>query len=179
MSVADPRITLIVARAHNGIIGRNNQLVWRIPEELRHFRAATMGHALIVGRRTFESIGRPLPGRRMVVVSRDSTLTVAGCELANSLEAALAMATTPTSEHPLPPAEVFVAGGAQIYRQALPWATRVLITHVDLEPDGDVSFDWPLAGAWSCRRSEAQRSETGIGFVIEDWQRPDPDRSPG
>ena len=90
-----PRITLLVARARNGVIGRDNALPWHLPEDLRHFKATTMGHPIVMGRRTYESIGRPLPGRRTIVVTRDPTWAQPGCERAGSLAEAIRLAGTP------------------------------------------------------------------------------------
>ena len=91
-----PRVTLLVARARNGVIGRDNTLPWHLPEDLRHFKATTMGHPIVMGRRTYESIGRPLPGRRTIVVTRDPTWTQPGCERAGSLDEAIRLAGSPS-----------------------------------------------------------------------------------
>ncbi|HSO64630.1 MAG TPA: dihydrofolate reductase [Ornithinibacter sp.] len=135
------RITLIAAVARNGVIGLDGQMPWHLPEELAHFKATTMGHPLVRGRRTFESIGRVLPGRRTIVVTRDPFWHHAGVESAHSFAEAVALAG--------PADEVFVAGGAQIYAEALPFAHRMVVTEVDAEPEGDTWFpEW--AGAdWS------------------------------
>lgn len=128
-------IHLIAAVAKNGVIGFNGQIPWRLPEDLRHFQALTMGHTVIMGRRTYESIGRPLPGRQNVVVS--STLTdLEGCAVARSLQEALALADRQ---------EIFIIGGARLYREALPLAEQLDLTLLDLEPTGDTWFpqvDW-------------------------------------
>jgi dihydrofolate reductase len=136
-----PRITLIVARARNGVIGRNGTLPWRLPEDLAHFKRTTMGHPIVMGRKTWESIGRPLPGRRSIVVSRQAGFVAAGAEVAPSLDAALSLCAGTE--------EVFVIGGAQLYREALPRAQRLLVTEIDADFDGDTAFP-PLAPAqWS------------------------------
>ncbi len=130
------RITLIAAVARNGVIGLDGGMPWHLPDELAHFKATTMGHALIMGRRTFESIGRALPGRRTIVVTRDRQWQHADVECAHSFPDAVSLAG--------PADEVFVAGGAQIYAEALPYAHRLLITEVDAEPEGDTWFpEWP------------------------------------
>jgi dihydrofolate reductase len=130
------RITLIAAVARNGVIGLDGGMPWHLPEELAHFKATTMGHALIMGRRTFESIGRALPGRRTIVVTRDPSWHHADVECAHSFPDAVSLAG--------PADEVFVAGGAQIYAEALPYAHRLLIAEVDAEPEGDTWFPvWP------------------------------------
>ncbi len=128
-------IHLIAAVARNGVIGFNGQIPWRLPEDLRHFQELTMGHTVIMGRRTYESIGRPLPGRQNVVVS--STLTdLEGYVVARSLQEALALADRQ---------EIFIIGGARLYREALPLAEQLDLTVVELEPVGDTWFpevDW-------------------------------------
>lgn len=128
-------IHLIAAVAQNGVIGFNGQIPWRLPEDLRHFQALTMGHTVIMGRRTYESIGRPLPGRQNVVVS--ATLAgLEGCAVARSLQEALALADR---------REIFIIGGGRLYREALPLAEQLDLTWIDLEPAGDTWFpdvDW-------------------------------------
>jgi dihydrofolate reductase len=135
-----PRITLIVARARNGVIGLRGGLPWRLPEDLAFFRRTTMGHPIVMGRRTWESIGRPLPGRRNIVVSRQPRFEAPGAEVAASLDAALARcAGSP---------EVFVIGGAQLYREALPRAQRLIVTEIDADFDGDTHFPPPDPAQW-------------------------------
>ena len=128
-----PRVILIVARARNGVIGHGNRLPWHLPEELRQFKARTMDHALIIGRATWDSIGRPLPGRRMIVLTAQPGWQADGCERADSLEHALRIAATSDPARPqIRTDQAFVAGGAQVYRQALPIADRMLVTQVEL-----------------------------------------------
>jgi len=127
-----PRIALIVARARNGVIGRAGRLPWHIPGELAHFKRSTMGHPIIMGRRTWESIGRPLPGRRNIVVSRDADYAAPGAEVATSLAAALGLCAAGD--------EAFVIGGADLYAQALPLAQRAIVTEIDADFDGDARF---------------------------------------
>ena len=126
-------ISLIVARARNGVIGRNGTLPWRLPEDLAHFKRTTTGHSVIMGRRTWESIGRPLPGRRNIVVTRNSGFAAPGAETAADLDAALALCAGE--------AEVFVIGGAQLYAEALPRAQRLVVTEIDADFEGDTY--WP------------------------------------
>src|SRR4051812_25735768 len=116
-------LALVVAVANNGVIGKDGALPWRIPEDLRHFKRVTVGHAIIMGRKTWESIGRPLPDRRNLVVSRQRGLTLAGAEVVESVEAAVALA------HENDP-EPRVIGGSEIYRLTLPLATRIFLTEV-------------------------------------------------
>jgi len=134
------RLTLIVARARNGVIGNGSAIPWKIPGEQAYFKRVTMGHPIIMGRKTWESIGRPLPGRRSIVVSRDLGYVAAGAEVAASLAAALAAAG------PVP--EVFVIGGGELYRLALPTADRLLITEIDRDFDGDTHFPAPEPSQW-------------------------------
>ena len=159
------RVTIIVARAANGTIGRDNGLPWRLPEDLRHFKAATMGHAVIMGRKTFDSIGRPLPGRRIIVVSRDPGWRHDGCERAGSLREAIALAAGSD--------DVFVAGGAQIYREALPLADRAIVTEVAIEAEGDAHFAELDPAHWRLVSREPHRSETGLGYAIAVYERRD------
>jgi dihydrofolate reductase len=168
----NPRVTLLIARAHNGVIGHGNALPWHIPEELQHFKRTTNGHTLIMGRLTFDAIGRPLPGRRTIVVSRNQAWAEDGCERADSIERAIALAGEPSPQHPgLSLDEVFVVGGAQIYRAALPLADRILLSEVDLEPDGDVRIDPPDPAQWRPVARESRTSTIGVGFEIVDYRR--------
>ena len=133
-------IEMIVARARNGVIGGGNQMLWHVPEDFRHFKKTTMGHPVVMGRKTWESIGRPLPGRKNVVITRQLDYRAEGAEMVPSLEAALGL--FPDGE------DVFVIGGGQIYRQALPLAERVWVTLIDREFDGDTTFPDLPEGEW-------------------------------
>ena len=124
-------VSVIVAIAENGVIGDKNTLLWNIKEDMRRFRTTTTGHPVFMGRKTFESIGRPLPKRTNVVITRSDS-EFEGCLVAHSLEEAVAM--FPTDE------EVFIIGGAQIYNQALPLADKLYLTIVHRNYDGDTSF---------------------------------------
>ncbi len=126
------QITLIAAVARNGVIGNGPDIPWHLPEDFAFFKRTTMGHVLVMGRRTFESIGRALPGRRTIVVTRNRFWQHADVEVAHSFAEALTLAG--------PADEVFVCGGGQLYDEAMPWAHRLLITEVFLEPEGDVHF---------------------------------------
>ncbi len=136
------RLSLIVAVAANGVIGRGDELPWRLSEDLKRFKRLTLGHHLIVGRRTWESIGKPLPGRRMIVLSRGELRLPAGIQTASSLDDALAVAREAGDD------EVFVAGGAEIYALALPHADRIYWTEVQAEVEGDVRFPPFVAEQW-------------------------------
>jgi dihydrofolate reductase len=127
-------VTLIAAMGRNRAIGLDGRMPWHLPAELQHFKQATMGKTIVMGRKTWQAIGRPLPGRQNVVISRDSAFTAAGAELAGSLAEAVEMATAD---------EVMVIGGGQIYAMALPLAQRMILTIIDIEPPADTWFpDW-------------------------------------
>ena len=128
-----PPLALIACRARNGVIGRRGALPWDAPDDRAHFRALTMGHTLIMGRVTYASIGRPLDGRRTIVLSRNPLFAAPGCTVAHSLDAALAAAYH-TDACP------FVCGGADVYRQAVPRATCIHLTELDADADGDAYF---------------------------------------
>jgi dihydrofolate reductase len=134
------RLTLIVARARNGVIGKDNTMPWKIPGEQAYFKRITMGHPIIMGRKTWESIGRPLPGRRSIVVTRNPGFDAPGAEVVTGLDAALAACAGA--------AEAFVIGGAELYRLALSRADRLLITEIDFDFDGDTSFPAPDPARW-------------------------------
>lgn len=166
-----PRVTIVVARARNGVIGLNNALPWRLPEDLRHFKALTIGHAIVMGRNTFESIGRALPGRRSIVVTRNPDWRHVGCERASSLDEAIALAARPGPDRSIATDEVFVIGGAQLYREALARADRAIVTEIDLAPEGDVHFPALAPPDWTLRAHSAHVSEKGVAYRIEDWAR--------
>jgi dihydrofolate reductase len=134
-------LCLVLAVARNGVIGKEGKVPWRVPEDLKHFRRSTLGHAVIMGRKTWDEVGKPLPDRRNIVVSRQADLRLVGAEVAASLDEAIALART-TDEEPR------VIGGAEIYRLALPLATRVLLTEIELEPEpeGDTFFELDRRG---------------------------------
>ena len=125
-------ISIIVAIASNNTIGSANSMPWHLPEDFRHFKQVTMGKAVIMGRKTYESIGRPLPGRRNIVITRNADLRIEGCEIATSLEAAIALCN--------PLEENFIIGGGEIYRQAMPLADKLYITHIAADFEGDTRF---------------------------------------
>lgn len=153
-----PPLALIVAVARDGIIGRDGALPWHLPEDLRHFKRLTRGHAIVMGRRTFESIGRPLPERRNLVVSRTLVAPPPGVELFPSLDAALAAART-TDPEP------FVIGGAALYAEALPRATTLHLTEVDRDVSGDVRFPAFDRAAFRLVDRRAAESAPDVFFV--------------
>jgi dihydrofolate reductase len=139
VSVAD--IELVVAVSENDVIGRDNRLPWHLPADLRHFKALTIGHTVLMGRKTHESIGRPLPGRRNVILTRSPSYAAEGCEIARSLAEA-------RHAHAVQGA-IMVIGGAEVYRESLPHAVRIHLTIVHTHiADGDASFDGWRDRAW-------------------------------
>lgn len=159
-----PRVSLIAAVAANGVIGDNNALPWRLPEDLRRFKALTLGHPVIMGRKTFESIGRPLPGRRNIVISRNREYAAAGCEVAASLEAALEACRNGSDE-------VFIIGGAQIYAEALPLAQRLYLTEISRDFEGDARFPAFDRNRWRETSRERQRTPEGLAFDFAVYDR--------
>jgi len=127
-----PRISLIAALAKNRVIGIENHLPWRLPEDLAHFKALTLGHPILMGRKTFESLGRPLPGRTNIVITRNPDYCKDGCLVADSIPAALGLCADVD--------EVFFIGGAELYAQIIPLADRLYLTEVDVEAEGDAWF---------------------------------------
>ncbi|HZX05861.1 dihydrofolate reductase [Kribbella sp.] len=144
-------IILIAAVGRNGVIGRDNDLPWRIREDLQRFKQLTLGHTLIMGRKTYDSIGRPLPGRRTVVVTRQPDWSADGVDVVHTLEDALTYDGT-----------LYVAGGGDIYRQALPYAGTLELTEVAQSPDGDVTFPKLDPTAWT---ETAREPHDGFAFV--------------
>ncbi len=135
-------ITIIAAVAKNRVIGKNNKLIWHLPADLRFFKTTTMGHALIMGRKTFESFEKPLPGRKMIVISRQHDYFAPGATIVHSLPDALSLIPANL--------EAFITGGAEIYKLALPIANRMMLTKVEADFEGDTIFpeydeaDWQL-----------------------------------
>ncbi|HVS16718.1 MAG TPA: dihydrofolate reductase [Thermoanaerobaculia bacterium] len=141
------RLSLIAAVARNGVIGASGRLPWRLSSDLRRFKRLTMGQTLLMGRKTWDSIGRALPGRRTLVLSRDPRFAPAGAEVVRDAEAALAAVAADD--------EVFCVGGGEIYRLFLPVADRLLLTHVDAEVDGDARFPALEPADWEVVEGEA------------------------
>lgn len=163
MTVATlPAISMIVARSRNHVIGRDNQMPWKISADLQFFKKVTMSHPVIMGRKTWESIGRPLPGRRNIVVSRNAHLKLTGAEVVNSLDAALSS----LSEVP----RAFVIGGEQLFTQAFTKADRLYITEIDIEIDGgDTFFEVPNLAEWEeVERTSASEGDITFNFITLD-----------
>ena len=163
--MTSPTITLIAARARNGVIGRNNQMPWKIPGEQAHFKKVTMGHPIVMGRKTWESIGRALPGRRNIIVTRNRSYVAPGAEVASSLNDALALAGNA--------GEVFVIGGAQLYAEAMPRASRVMLTEIDADFDGDTWMPPLDRTQWreTSREHHAASSDRAFGYAYVVYER--------
>jgi len=134
------KLSLIVATAHDNVIGRNNELPWHLPQDLKYFKSVTLGKPIIMGRKTFESIGKPLPGRTNIVVTRQKNWSFSGVLVAKDIESALETAQAFRSEQNNIAEEIMVIGGAEIYRSALPIAHRVYLTRIDAKIDGADAF---------------------------------------
>jgi dihydrofolate reductase len=163
-SALKPRLSLIAAVAANGVIGSDNTLPWRLPEDLKRFKALTLGHPVIMGRKTFESIGRPLPGRRNIIVSRNALYSADGCEVATSLNAALDVCKAAGDE-------IFVIGGAQIYAEALPMARRLYLTEIHRAYSGDARFPEFDRHHWQEISRERLRTPEGLEFDFAVYDR--------
>lgn len=152
-----PPLALIAARARNGVIGLDNRMPWHLPEDLAYFKRVTLGKPVVMGRKTFESIGRPLPGRLNIVVTRNPDWQAVGVQVAHSLDAALALAAAAAPE------EIMLIGGAELYRQALPQADVLYLTEIDAEFAGDAFFPEVDLARWRIDREEAgQRDSDGL-----------------
>jgi dihydrofolate reductase len=158
------KVTIIAAMARNRAIGMKGDMPWHLPGELRHFKETTMGKPIVMGRKTWESIGRALPGRQNIVVTRNSSFHAPGCDLAGSLEEAIRIGNGE---------EIMIIGGGELYRQALASADRMILTEVDCAPDADTWFpEWDSA-RWSqasVRREQADEQNPHPYRVVE-WVR--------
>jgi dihydrofolate reductase len=165
-------VTLIAAVAKNGVIGQGNQLPWQLSEDLKFFKEATLGHAIVMGRKTFESVGRPLPGRRNLVVSRDLGRAIPGVEFCGSLLAALDRC--PIGD------EVFITGGAPLFIDALPLSDRLLITEIERDYEGDTIFPAiPSDFKEVSRRPGTARADPSLQFAWVEYRRPTPNAQLG
>lgn len=156
-------LSVIAAVARNGVIGRDNQLIWRLPQDLQHFKRTTLGHPVVMGRKTFESIGRPLPGRRNIVVTRQPHWSASGVERAGSLEDALALVGDAD--------RAFVIGGEQIYREAMPLADELVLTEIDADFDGDAHFPLAARADFEEVTRESAHSDQGYDFHFVTYRR--------
>lgn len=156
-------LSLIVAFAKNNVIGNKNTLPWHLPEDLKRFKALTMGHHIIMGRKTYESLGRLLPGRTTVIVTRNKSYKVEGALIANSLEAAIALSKDDD--------EPFLIGGAELYKVGLKLATRLYITHVHAEFEGDAFFADIDLNHWQLSEKKDHVSVSGLEYSDLTYQR--------
>lgn len=150
------RVYLVAALASNGVIGACGKLPWQLPEDLQHFKKLTLGHPVIMGRRTWESLGKPLPGRENIVISRKAGFEAPGASIAQSLSGAIALcAGEPVA---------FVIGGAEIYAAALPLADGLVLTEIDRDYEGDTRFPAWDRNAWRISQKETHTSTSGVRF---------------
>ena len=156
-------LSLIAAVARNGAIGKGNALLWRLPEDLKFFKRTTLGCPVIMGRKTWDSIGRPLPGRRNIVITRNSDWRAEGAEVFHDLDSAL-VATTEESK-------VFIIGGGELYAQALPLADELVITEVDADFEGDTFFPVWDRGAFTEVSRESHTADAGWAYHFVVWRR--------
>jgi dihydrofolate reductase len=165
-------ITIVAAMGRNGAIGTDGALPWHLPRELRHFKETTMGKPIVMGRRTWQSIGRALPGRQNLVITRDPSFRADGCDVVHSLTEAIARSGG---------TEVMIIGGGQLYREALPYADRMILTRVDCEPAADTWFpDWDAA-QWRETEIRSEHADEGNPYdyrVIELTRLPAADERP-
>lgn len=158
------KITIIAAMARNRAIGMDGEMPWRLPGELRHFKETTMGKPIVMGRKTWESIGRALPGRQNIVVTRNASFHAPGCDVAGSLEAAIRMGRGD---------EIMIIGGGELYRQALATSDRMILTEVDCEPEADTWFpEWESSG-WreASIRLEQADAQNPYAYRVVEWIR--------
>ncbi len=151
-----PRIYLVAAVARNGVIGAQGRLPWHLPEDLKHLKKITLGHPVIMGRRTWESLGKPLPGRDNIVVTRRANFEAPGASVASSLAAAIALCIG----EPV----AFVIGGTELYAEALPIANGLVLTEIGRDYEGDTFFPAWDRGAWRATQRESHTSAEGVPF---------------
>ena len=160
---APPCLVLIAAIASNGVIGVNNTLPWRLPDDLKRFKALTLGHPVIMGRKTWESLGRALPGRHNIVITRNAGFVAPGATVAHSMDAALAACGDAGI--------AFVIGGAEIYAQALPLAHRLELTEIHAGIEGDAHFPPFDRGAWCETARERRRADDDPEYDFVSYER--------
>ena len=156
-------LSLIVATAKNRVIGVNNTLPWHLPEDLKRFRALTTGHHIIMGRKTYDSLGRLLPGRTTVIVTRNQAYKVEGAIVVHSLKDAIAACGNDE--------EVFLIGGAELYKDGLKLANKLYVTEINAEYEGDAFFPGFNLSEWIAGEAEAYNSSNGLGFRYITYQR--------
>lgn len=158
-------IAIIVAAAKNRVIGHQNRMPWYLPEELKHFKRTTLGKPLVMGRATFESIGRPLPGRTNIVITRNPDFNPPGIRIVTSLEEALRLADNQAIIDGAP--EIMVMGGGQIYQQIFPLASRLYLTQVEAEPEGDTWFPEIRDSEWQEISRDTYPAQEGNRYAYQ------------
>ena len=161
--MSTPRLALIAAVARNGAIGKDNALLWHLPEDLKFFKRTTLGCPVIMGRKTYDSIGRPLPGRRNIVITRQADWSASGVDTASSLTEALSL----VADAP----KVFIIGGAQIYEQALPLVQDIVLTEIDADYDADAFFPAWDRSAFEETSRERHQTDAGLAYAFVTYQR--------
>lgn len=139
-------VSLILAVARNGVIGRDNQIPWRISSDMRRFRKLTLGKPIVMGRKQYDSVGRPLDGRDNIVLTRDPAFSAPGIHVVHDIDAALALGKRLAEQRGAD--EVMIIGGAQVYALAMPYATRIYLSAIEADVEGDVRFDLPDLSRW-------------------------------
>ncbi|MBB1381988.1 type 3 dihydrofolate reductase [Shewanella sp. SR41-2] len=150
------RIAMIAAMANNRVIGKDNKMPWHLPEDLRHFKAMTLSKPVVMGRKTYESIGRPLPGRHNIVISRNSQLSIEGVTCVKNFDEAITVAGDCE--------EIVVIGGGQLYQQLLPQADVLYLTLIDVDVDGDTVFPAWDDGSWDLQNSVTATNDKGLQY---------------
>lgn len=158
-----PEVRMVVAYSQNRVIGKDNTLIWRLPGDLQHFKRQTLGHPIVMGRNTWESLGRPLPGRQNIVLTRQKGVQFEGATVFSSLEDALAQ----LQDVPV----ICIIGGAQIYEQALPWTDQVIATEVQAEFEGDAFFPPLTPDQWQETSRQTQPPENGLSYDFVTYDR--------
>ena len=163
-------ISVLVAVAKNGVIGKDNRLLWKLSDDLKLFKKRTLGHVVIMGRKTYDSIGKPLPGRTNIVISRNPRLGIEGATVVSSIEEALRQAEILTDKE-----EIFIIGGQKIYELAAPFATKIYLTRVNAAPGGDAFFDLTPYSRWETSDSVyfEQSDKNEYDFEIITMSRPE------
>lgn len=155
-------LSIIAAIGKNNELGKDNTLLWHLPVDMKSFRDTTRGHTVVMGRKTFESIGRPLPNRRNIVITRDADYVKEGIEVMNSMESALALLAQQPEEN------IFIIGGAEIYKSFMPYVEKLYITHVESEfPEADTSFPTIDPTIWHKTKSTLKSKDTENAYTVE------------
>lgn len=159
------KITLVAAAAENNAIGKDNKMLWHLPDDFKYFKKSTLNHSVVMGRKTYQSIGKPLPERRNIVLTRDLNWTAEDVDVANSLDEVFLYCRDER--------EVFIIGGADIFKQALPLAQRILLTRVHATLDGDTYFPELAADEWKLVQQDHRKKDkrNAYDFTFEVWER--------